>query len=206
MVVAAATPGHVSADGTPAVRGRIGPNSVIQLAAALCAAGGETAAQNLFGRLGFSDLLGQPPTDMIDEHIPAALFDALWRHHGPQPARSIAADAGRRTADYVLQNRIPRVAQAVLRTLPARLAAPVLLKAIEKNAWTFAGSGTCRTRSGRICRIEVEDNPLVMPGCAWHSAVFERLFRELVSARTEVRCVEDGCKGDRVCRFTLELA
>ncbi len=183
----------------------VGPNAVIQLAHALRDLNGTDAARQVFERAGFGELLDRPPTQMIDERVPAALFAALWQNLPDASATRIAKAAGQRTADYILANRMPRAVQIVLRRLPAGIAAPILLAAINENAWTFVGSGTCRTRPGQLAIIEISNNPIAMPDCVWHQAVFERLFRELVSPRTVVRHVMCCARGDGVCRFELSF-
>jgi divinyl protochlorophyllide a 8-vinyl-reductase len=186
--------------------GLVGPNAVIQLAEALRAAPDAAgAAERVFGQAGFPRFLRSPPSDMIDEAIPARLFAALWRELQPAMAARIAHDAGRRTGSYVLANRIPSAARWVLRALPPRLAAPLLLKAIRKHAWTFAGSGTCRVASGRPCVITIEHNPLAMPGGAWHVGVFECLVRALVSRKAVVRYIDNPSDGVAICRFEIDI-
>ena len=186
--------------------GLVGPNAVIQLAAALRAAPeAADAAERVFVRAGFPRFLRSPPGEMIDETIPARLFDALWRELPPSQAALIARDAGHRTGAYVLANRIPTAARLVLRALPPRLASPLLLKAIRKHAWTFAGSGTCSVAVGRPAIITIEHNPLAMPGCVWHVGVFECLFRALVSRRAVVRHAEVRIDGAPVCRFEIDI-
>jgi divinyl protochlorophyllide a 8-vinyl-reductase len=168
--------------------GLVGPNAVIQLAAALRSEpGGEELAERVFQAAGFSRLLRKPPDAMIDEAIPARLFDALWRELPPEQAAHTAHEAGRRTGAYILANRIPKLAQLVLRLLPQRVAAAMLLRAIHKNAWTFAGSGLCSVSAGDPAQLMILFNPLKMPGCVWHCGVLEQLFRSLVGKDTRVR-------------------
>ncbi len=187
--------------------GLVGPNAVIQLVEALRAAPDTVgAAEHVFSQAGFPRFLRSPPSDMIDEAIPARLFAALWRELPPAMAAAIAHDAGRRTGAYVLANRIPSAARWVLRALPPRLAAPLLLKAIRKHAWTFAGSGTCRVASGRPCVVTIEHNPLAMPGGAWHVGVFECLFRALVSRKAVVRYIDNPSDGVAICRFEIDIS
>jgi len=169
--------------------GRIGPNAVLQLEAALREGLGQAALESVFRRAGLSGLLADPPRSMIDERIAVALYGALFAEL-PKHAPAIAADAGRRTADYVRARRIPALARLVVSALPAWLAAGLLLQAIAKNGWTFAGSGRVRVEPGHRHLIEIVDNPLVMPRCIWHTAVFQRLFETLVSADSRVRCVQ----------------
>jgi bacteriochlorophyll 4-vinyl reductase len=75
--------------------------------------------------------------------------------------------AGDKTAAYVLANRIPRAAQMLLRLLPPRFAAPVLLSSITKHMWTFAGSGTVRIVRAASPRIAIEGCPICRGSSAW---------------------------------------
>lgn len=184
--------------------GLVGPNAVIQLIAALrdCPAGPGTA-ERVFARAGFSWLLVSPPDAMIDETIPAQLFAELWHELPARQASAIAHDAGRRTGAYVLANRIPPAVRLVLGALPHWLSSRLLLKAIERNAWTFAGSGECTTTSGRPAFITIANNPLAMPGCIWHVGVFEYLFRALVHEGTEIRHHDHRMAGSPASRFEI---
>ncbi len=164
----------------------IGPNAVLQTEAALVEAGGRDLAERVFAQAGLSHLLTDRPGEMIDEVVPKALFAALFESLPRDEALRIAHRAGELTGVYILQNRIPGPVRTLLKVLPARFAAPLLLSAIQKHAWTFAGSGLCTVRSGAPSRIEIENNPLAMPDCAWHVGVFEVLFGSLVSPRVRV--------------------
>ena len=183
--------------------GRIGPNAVIQLAAALRDGPGEETAAQVFAAAGLSAMLAVPPESMVSEAAVARLYRALFNCLPEQEASAAAREAGARTAAYVLANRIPLPVQAVLKRLPARLAAPLLLNAIKRNAWTFAGSATVRVRLTRPYTIEIEANPIAMPGCVWHAAVFEGLFRALVAPRVTVRHPACCHAGGGVCRFVV---
>jgi divinyl protochlorophyllide a 8-vinyl-reductase len=122
----------------------------------------------------------------------------------------VLRDAGRRTADYLLANRIPKPVQAVLKLLPPRMAAMILVSAIRRNAWTFAGSGVFGAHSGAPTIFEIRGNPLCAgetspaPVCAWHAAVFERLFQKLVSRRARVTETECEASGADCCRFVVD--
>jgi divinyl protochlorophyllide a 8-vinyl-reductase len=120
-----------------------------------------------------------------------------------------------RTADYLLAHRIPLPVQRVLKRLPAGLAARVLLAAISRHAWTFAGSGRFSAspagRGRRPLVLEIRNNPLcrghaAVPACDFYAATFERLFQVLVHRDAQV--VETACEacGDAACRFELRWA
>lgn len=182
---------------------RVGPNAVIQLAAALRADRDGDAAVEVFAAAGALDLLNTPPTDMVPESLPRSLFDALYRSMPCRRADRIAHAAGRRTADYILAHRIPKPVRILFAMLPPGLAAPLLLRSIQRNAWTFAGSGVCRVETGAPAIVEITANPLATPDCAWHSGVFERLFRVLVSRHSVVGHSECCRSGNNICRFEI---
>ena len=139
------------------------------------------------------------------KRIPTALFAALWRTLPDQTARTIAREAGRQTAFYVMENRIPALARFALGRLPSPIAHRLLLSAIKKNAWTFAGSGQCRIHPGSPTLIEIAGNVMSMPGCVWHAGVFETLFGGLCGGQPRVdhtACCADGAS---VCRFEIRF-
>ncbi|MEM8796035.1 MAG: bacteriochlorophyll 4-vinyl reductase [Pseudomonadota bacterium] len=189
-----------------APRGVVGPNAVIQLANALGEMRGADEARKFFVRAGFPSLFGNPPADMIDEDIPAALLRMLWDVFPAGEASEIARDAGRRTADYVIANRIPAIARTTMSVLPTGLSARMLLKAIHRNAWTFAGSGTVKVGARPQFLISIRNTPLTMPDCAWHTAVFEKLFQRLVTPVATVRNTLCCWSGAQDCRFELKLS
>lgn len=181
----------------------VGPNAVIQLAAALRAAAGEGTTLDVFATAHAVDVLDEPPGEMVDERIPRRLFAATLSLLPACEAAAILHDAGRRTADYLLANRIPRPVQRLLRILPDPFAARLLLAAIARNAWTFAGSGSCATSHHGRAVIEIKDNPLATPHCSWHAGVFERLFGVLVHEAPAIRHPSCCAAGDPVCRFEI---
>ncbi len=195
----------ILADPPAAPAAVIGPNAVLQTEAALREAGGAALAERVFARAGLIRLLREPPGAMIDEAVPQALFRALFEALPRGEALEIARHAGELTGEYILENRIPRLARALLKRLPPRLAAPLLLSAVERHAWTFAGSGVCTTQPGKPARLSIAANPLAMPECAWHAGVIETLFRALVSARARIdheACCHDGAPA---CRFAISI-
>lgn len=189
------------------VEARIGPNSVLQLAQVVDLHLGNAVLQGLLAAAGMQDL---PSENGLMPESPAARLHQTLRQQMPEQAAAFAREAGERTGDYILAHRIPAPAQRVLRALPARLASPILARAIGKHAWTFAGSGVFRVLPGRPMTFELYDNPVVRgessptPLCDWHAAVFQRLFNVLVSR--QIRCTEITCcaMGASACRFSLQ--
>lgn len=183
---------------------RVGPNAVIQLAGALADFEGEGEQWRVFAGAGCARLLSHLPREMIDEAIPARLFDAVRRCLPADRADAVLREAGARTGAYILANRIPGPAKMLLRLLPSPLAARMLLKAISKHAWTFAGSGVVSCSYGRPLAMTIATNPLATPGCPWHTAVLEHLFRALAGRR--IRVSHDACcrNAGTDCRFVIE--
>ncbi|KIZ40098.1 MULTISPECIES: bacteriochlorophyll 4-vinyl reductase [Rhodopseudomonas] len=202
--------GGVQAIGSAAATAKIGPNAVTQLINALDAAGLQPAAAAIFAEAGIADWLSDPPTAMVDERPVALLHQTLRKMLSPQQSVEILADAGRRTADYILAFRIPKPAQFVLKLLPAPLAARMLVAAIRAHAWTFAGSGRFSGLIGKSVTFEIAANPLCAGEhsdslvCVWHAAVFQRLFQVLVSPNTRVVETSCGARGDDCCRFVAD--
>ncbi len=188
---------------------RIGPNAITRVAEVLPGRVGARRTLDLFERAGLAHHLRQPPERMVDENEVMRLHGVLRDELGPPLAREVAREAGLRTADYLLGNRIPKPAQALMKGLPAALAARVLLAAISGHSWTFAGSGRGTARAGRPVLLEIRNNPLARgvsaaePACAFYAATFESLFRTLVRHDAEV--VEVSCEacGDDACRFEV---
>ncbi|MBY6202313.1 bacteriochlorophyll 4-vinyl reductase [Maritalea mobilis] len=187
--------------------GRIGPNAILQLVPVLEDEAGPEVTAHLMAMAGVIEI-PNPAEGLIDEG-PAARLHQAMRAEMPDAAPRLAKEAGKRTGDYILAHRIPSKAQAILRLLPARLAAPILAKAVAKHAWTFCGSGDFRLVSTWPVVFEIGDNPVVrgersdVPLCHWHAAVFERLFSELCGPGWS--CEEVACcaQGAEACRFEM---
>ncbi len=182
----------------------VGPNAVLQLADVLRERTPASTMRAVFAAAGLARYLERPPQSMIDEAEAAALHHALLRalpHAGP----ALCAEAGTRTADYLLANRIPAFAQTLLRLLPPGLAARLLVRAIARHAWTFAGSGAFSAQfpGGPRMVLEIAHNPLALPGCPWHCAVFTRLFTHLVSRRVGVTHGDCCADGAEACCFEI---
>lgn len=182
---------------------RVGPNAILQTAEALRARGGDALARQVFAAAGLAARLVTPPTEMVPEGEAARLHRACCRTLAPAEAEAAARDAGLRTAAYILRYRIPRPARWLLRALPPGLATRLLLAAIARHAWTFAGSGRVVVTPGRPAVIEIAANPLATPGCPWHRGVFEGLVRTLVDRGTEVRETACTARGAPACRFEI---
>jgi divinyl protochlorophyllide a 8-vinyl-reductase len=114
--------------------------------------------------------------------------------HEPIGSFGIAEDAGARTADYIIAHRIPRPAVWLLRHLPASAAAPLLMAAIRKHAWTFIGAGEFGAEGAWRFTIDRShaDDAILPPDSLfhWYAAVFTRLYRELVAHNCTCQVIE----------------
>ena len=188
---------------------RIGPNAATQLFEAVGSALGPDALADLAADCECTGWLQSPPETMIPEKI-AARLHRRSRQLFPDAAPRLMAAAGSGTAAYILANRIPRAVRMLLQAMPAFAAARLLTRAIERHAWTFAGSGTFSARPGRPLIFEIAGNPLATgehaeaPICRWHEAVFEGLFQRLVSPRSRVRETACIAAGAPACRFAID--
>ena len=190
--------------------GRIGPNAVTRLAEAVDELHGHAATKALFVLAGQDGYMDQAPVDMVDEEDVIALHRYGRAQFGAEAFAEIASLAGALTGHYVLQHRIPHAAQAVLRRLPAFLAARVLARAIAAHAWTFVGSGVfgfTPHRHGML--LTIKDSPLArgeqspLPLCDFYTATFETLFRRLASRHATVIEVSCAAAGARACCFEV---
>lgn len=186
---------------------RIGPNSLIQTGLALSALFGDGTARMIFDQAGIGHRYADPPGTMIDEREPQRLFAVLCDTLSDRDATRVLAEAGHRTGQYLLANRIPKQACRVLPHLPAAITARLLVRAISAHAWTFAGSGrfSGEVRGWRrpVIHLAIKANPLATPGCPWHSAVFERLFATLTATRVSVLHPRCQAKGYDCCEWTI---
>lgn len=177
---------------------RIGPNAIVRVAEALDARIGRDGTRRLFETAALGRYLREPPERMVDEAEVTRLHRVLRGTLGPKVAAGVSFEAGLLTGDYLLANRIPKPVQALLRVLPAPLASRVLLSAIARHSWTFAGSGVfsaARKRDG--VRLAIAGCPLCRgakgdaPACAFYAGTFQRLFDALVrrgACAVEVEC------------------
>lgn len=193
----------------PRGRDRIGPNAILQLLPVLEAYAGVDGTARLLRDAGIAHV--PDGTAMIDEAQVARLHQRLRRAF-PADAQRLASEAGARTGDYIIAHRIPAFARVLLRALPPALAEPLLLQAITRHAWTFAGSGEFSVAGRRPTRLMLRHNPVVRgehasaPVCAWHAAVFERLYASLVGRGFTVRETACAASGADACRFEVTRA
>lgn len=188
---------------------RVGPNAIIRVAEALTEMHGEAVARAVFVRAGLPGWLDHPPSAMVPEADVAALHLALLAELGAPEARAVAGAAGRRTAAYLLANRIPGPVRLLLRLLPAGPSARLLLRAISRHAWTFCGSGSFAAEQGSVVVVTITGGPLRAAGAAaagvaaYYAATFQALFCALVHPNTSVAALKRATETTACCAFAL---
>ncbi|MBO6673498.1 MAG: bacteriochlorophyll 4-vinyl reductase [Rhizobiales bacterium] len=190
--------------------GRIGPNALLQVFNVLNDLLGADETKRLAKRAGLGHHIATPPSAMVDERDVVALHQTIRASLSADQADGVFWKAGDRTADYILANRIPKLVQSALRALPAWAASAILLRAIAKNAWTFAGSGRFSFKAGRPAILTLSDCPACFevypPGqpCLYYTATFQGLFRALVHPDAQITDQGSTSPGGRQRIFRLD--
>ena len=190
--------------------GRIGPNAITRMIEALRALEGDDECEAIFASARLARYLAEAPGEMVSESEVSDLHRATFLHLGPQRAARVSREAGRLTGDYLLANRIPAAAQKVLRVLPRGIAARVLLAAVSRHAWTFAGSGAFSYGFAPQLTLRIEGSPICLrlrtdeKVCHYFAATFEHLFRALVAPQTRVEETECEAGGAAACVFRVD--
>jgi divinyl protochlorophyllide a 8-vinyl-reductase len=188
---------------------RIGPNSIIQTVAALREQLGPEAAHAALDAWGLGTWATRVPDEMVPEGDFNRLAWAVLDHLGEVEGTIVLDRAGVLTAEYLLTNRIPRIAQRLLPWLPSGLALRILGRAIGAHAWTFAGSGRFSIAYGPKPVLQIAGCPMcrghraASAVCSFYKATFERLLRQLVHPRTRVKESDCEALGAPACRFEL---
>lgn len=192
--------------------GKIGPNAIIQTVAALREILGDDAARAALVRGGAGNLPDHLPHELIDEREFHALVELLLEQIGEERTLHVMVRSGQLTSDYVFANRIPVVARALLRLLPPRLGLRLLLPAMQRHTWTFAGSGVFAydltpTPSLSIANGSLFDTPAMAAAmCAYYRGAFEQMFRKLICPQATLRELECQARGDRRCRYVIQCS
>lgn len=172
----------------------IGPNAVLQAVAVMEERLGHAETSAI---LADAQITRLPSGEHMIPEIEALRLHRWLALHDPMGALEIAEEAGARTADYIIAHRIPRAAGWLLRHCPARLAAPLLMAAVRKHAWTFIGAGTFTPEGPWAFTIDrsAADDTTMPPESLflWYAAVFTRLYRVLVAPDCTCRMAEPGC-------------
>lgn len=182
--------------------GFIGPMIVLQLVRMVEMRLGLDARDEILKE---AKLFRLPAEDEPIREQKAAGLHAALRRLWPEDAREIGRLAGQAAADYDLEFRLPKSAQARLARMPRAASAWLLSKTTEQQAWTFCGSGEFRVESAS--RFALYNNPMIHGEhadhtlCGFHEGFLERLFSTLVHPQLTCREVACAAKGDAACVF-----
>ncbi|QGG48729.1 bacteriochlorophyll 4-vinyl reductase [Heliorestis convoluta] len=190
---------------------KIGPNSIIQTVKALREAQGEEKVHKLLHNAELEKYLQILPSEMVDEEEFIRLVHALVELCGYDVAKKVLRTSGQYTGTYLLENRIPRVAQWLFGVVPKSVGMNLFLKAIGKNAWTFVGSGSFTYQvQGNESYIKIENSinsrglRAEEPLCAFYTGTFEKLFQTLIDRKLQVNESKCIACGDNFCYFEVK--
>lgn len=186
---------------------RVGPNAIIQTGKALEARHGKALREAVFADAGLGWIGSRDPSRLVRAQAVVALNSAVRKHLPADDAEHVMWEAGVATARYILQHRIPPLAQKLLGAMPAKLGMALLLRAIGRHAWTFAGAAKVRVGTDWI---RIDHNPVCLgrsgfSGCIWHEAVFSTLIEAIIGRQTRVHESHCLARGDDCCRFEFRL-
>jgi divinyl protochlorophyllide a 8-vinyl-reductase len=189
---------------------RIGPNSIIQTIAALSEAYAPDELRTVLAGEA-EGYLSHLPHEMIPEVAFHELVDLLTARLGAVRAGEILYRSGERTADYVRANRIPAPIRTLLGLLPAPLSLRLLLPAISKHAWTFAGSGAFSFSIGRTPAVSIgrsvsqDTSGIASVLCRYYCGAFTQMLRRLVSPHISLREVACQAHGGDACVYQIVM-
>jgi divinyl protochlorophyllide a 8-vinyl-reductase len=185
---------------------RMGPNAIIQTVHALRDHYGTTIANTMLAHHEHAHLVEELPSEMIDEADFHRLVQMLVVQTGSSETGVVLREAGQRTAHYLLQHRIPRLFQRLVRILPCRMGMWLLLWAISKHAWTFAGSGQFRFVVDHDPTISLTINyPSVETVAHFYGGTFSVLLQTLINPQIEVQISTSQQEQRLDCIYTLAL-
>lgn len=190
------------------IAGRIGPNAIIQTAAALERRVGWARADAILWRA-VGRHLDEMPDQMVDEAEVIALIHELRETMGSVERAAVLREAGRRTADYLIAHRIPRPAQWLMRLVPRAVGLRLLLAGIARHTWTFAGTARVRIETGDPTTMSLSHCPMcrgmqsAAPCCDYYVGTLEHLLQRLISPDAVVEEVACEAAGAAACVMRL---
>lgn len=176
---------------TDAPKAKIGPNALIQTVQALQALTGPAATFAVLAHADRLDLLDTLPSVLVSAHEFTTLVEAVYATLPQALAEDVLAESGARTAAYVIRNRIPAPVRGLLRLLPPALAIRVLLQAIARHTYTFAGAAefSYRLRPTPVLRLAGDPATGKHVACAvgpYYHGAFQAFMHDLVSPHAHV--------------------
>jgi len=185
---------------------KMGPNGIIQTFNAVKAHYGEQEAKRLLRQAGLEKYIAQLPHQMVDECEFHRLVETVCETLEPHERAQILFEAGERTAEYLLQARIPKFFQVLLKHLPTRWAARLLLWAIKKHAWTFAGSGTFEYQvSSTVATKILVKGTTHQESAYFYGGALQVLFTRLFKHKLSLNIQTAVDKNNLLCFYSAQL-
>ena len=187
----------------------IGPNAIIQMIKTMEEDLGVRQTIDFFIDSKLSQYISHPLVGRVHEEDVCLIHQRLIETYGIEHAKRLSWQAGEKTADYLLKNRIPKLMGLILKHLPIKMSISILLRAISNHAWTFVGSGTFSYQVFKSITIYIESNPICKgirssePVCDYYAGTFEGLFKSLIDTSIEVKEVGCEAQGDLSCSFRV---
>ena len=187
----------------------IGPNAIIQMIKAMEEGLGVNETLNFFIKSKLGHYISHPLMGRVHEQDVCLIHQRLIETYGIDQAKQLTREAGLRTADHLLKNRIPKLFGFFLRHLPTKLSIALLLRAISNHPWTFVGSGKFSYQVFSTITIYIESKPIckgilsTAPICDYYAGTFEGLLKSLINATVKVQEVGCEARGDPVCSFRV---
>ena len=192
------------------VDGWVGANPILELVAVVQQRFGNAKAAVLMADTQWR--VYRMPTEMVPEQHVRAVVHAAYEQLGAARAVDALDAAGIERAHAMLAHDIPQLTQWMIRKLPTRLAMRVLLLAIKRSSWTFAGSARFDVAvADHAAVVDFHDCEMnrgmhaKQTGCPFYRATFRELLRTLVSPTATVDETECCAAGDTRCRFVLRV-
>lgn len=190
---------------------KIGPNSIIQTIRVMTESYGREHTEKLLHdeRYPWGSEL---PTEMVNEEDFLLLVHVLVRSFGIEEARRILSKSGDYTAAYLLAHRIPKPMKWIFPLLPRSVRLNMLMSAIGKHAWTFAGSGRFQYIPGETPTFVIDDCitsrniTSEKPFCSFYEATFTGLLSALVDPQAQVEEKKCRVTGHSQCVFIIRYS
>ena len=177
----------------------IGPHAVIHSVAVMRECLGDAETADILANAQIAEM---PTGEEMSPEVEALRLHRWLALREPLDCFDIAEESARRTAEYIIANRIPAFAAWLLRSLPDSISGALRMRAIRRHAWTFVGAGQFTPMGAWKFQIDRShaDDPVLLPASLfhWYAKVFEHLYIRLVSP-------ECRCEPEEVLRATPNL-
>ena len=153
----------------------IGPNAIIQMIKTMEEDLGVRQTIDFFIDSKLSQYISHPLVGRVHEEDVCLIHQRLIETYGIEHAKRLSWQAGEKTADYLLKNRIPKLMGLIFKSI------------------------TIYIESNPICKGIRSSEPV----CDYYAGTFEGLFKSLIDTSIEVKEVGCEAQGDLSCSFRV---